>query len=118
MPPRPSALDRLVATTRGRSMLTHASGPHAASLSPSTCRNHPSSWFQLAKVWLTSFLRICYKSCPLAVHHRRLHWPVEATDPVLEPVGLFCRALGAVMVDDTRPNKKVIAICVYCPNPP
>ena len=38
--------------THGRSTLTQASRPHITRLSPSTCRNHPSSWFQLAKMRL------------------------------------------------------------------
>ena len=46
------ALDR---APRGRATLTQASRPHAARLSPSTCRSQPSSWFQLMKLRLTIF---------------------------------------------------------------
>ena len=40
---------------RARSQVGRAPSTHAARRRPSTCRSHPSSWFQLAKMRLTSF---------------------------------------------------------------
>jgi hypothetical protein len=49
--------------------LTHCqagirSNHHAARRSPSTCRNQPSSWFQLAKLRLTSLCSLSRGGCP------------------------------------------------------
>jgi hypothetical protein len=56
----------------------HSGDPHRALLHPRkrpTCRSHPSSWFQLVKVWLTTF--------------RRFHSEIfDLRDPRRQPIAL------------------------------
>jgi hypothetical protein len=74
---------------------------HATCRRPSTCRSHPSTWFQLVKVWLTSFLKTRWEfraSGFVQIRLRRLDPP---TDPVLSLLRLCCD-LAPVAHQSTR----------------